>query len=60
VKSKGSLKAKFGSDEQKPDMRPAMWGNLAMDRDAQYLIGNKAGASGRAQMKDVCLTLGDL
>jgi hypothetical protein len=28
--------AKLGADEQEPDIRPARWGNRAMDRDARY------------------------
>jgi len=27
--------AKAGADEQKPDIRPARWGNPAMDGDAR-------------------------
>jgi len=60
VESEGSLKAKLGTDEQESDKRPAFWGNPAMDGKAQYLVGQKVGASGRSRGKDVRLTPGDL
>jgi hypothetical protein len=35
MESEGSPAAKLGLDEQKPDIRPARWGNPAMDGEAQ-------------------------
>ncbi len=35
VESEGSRSPKLGLDEQKPDTRPVVWGNAAMDADAR-------------------------
>jgi hypothetical protein len=51
---------KLGLDEQKPDTRPAVLGNAAMDADARWSFGSTAGKSGEARGKDSRLNLGGL
>ena len=51
---------KLGLDEQKPDTRPAVPGNAAMDADARWSFGGMAGRSGEARGKDSRLNLGGL
>jgi hypothetical protein len=51
---------KLGLDEQKPDSRPAVRGNAAMDAGAQKSFGRAAGKSGEARGKDSRLNLGGL
>ena len=51
---------KLGLDEQKPDRRPAVPGNAAMDADAQWSFGGTLGKSGEARGKDSRLNLGGL
>ena len=40
AESEGSRGRKLGFDEQKPDTRPAWWGNPAMDGDARKSFGH--------------------
>jgi hypothetical protein len=54
------LMPKLGLDEQKPDTRPVVLGNAAMDADARCSSGSTAGRSGEARGKDSKLNLGDL
>jgi|SRR5450759_5160984 len=56
----GSLEAKLGADEQKPDTRPVWWGDPASDGKARKPDRHHAGKSGSDRGKDQCLTLGDL
>ena len=52
--------AKLGADEQEPDIRPAWWGNPAMDGAPESHPDTHAGKSGSARAKQQRLTLGDL
>ena len=61
AESEGSRCPELGLDEQKPDTRPAWWGNPAMDGDARIVIRTRTtGKSGEARAKEPRLTLGDL
>ena len=51
---------KLGLDEQKPDIRPAVLGNAAMDAGARWSFGSTTGRSGEARGKDSMLNLGGL